>query len=378
MNFRTSTAYKRDRLKISPLSQRALLVAAIAFYAAVGWEIQGSGAATVLSSTSLAFLVLASAVLALTFIQNGLLRLDAIPILSAAIFSVQAIVTLASFPNASSTLFPLLFITLGFFVVALSLHLRAAVLALATTASIGSIGALIVLPAVNSEFSASVALSFWLPSLGVASFLAWILEKERCRAFVLGMELERRATSDDLTGVSNRAHINLLAQNEFARARRYKEPYSCLMLEIDEYETLRSKSGVHAADIVVQVLSGYCVVIMRHCDSFGRPGPHRFLALLPETEAPGASTLASRMCKDIAALDVKADGKSLTFTISIGAAELHSSDRWAGDLLRRTEQALEDAIERGGNIAVLAEPPIASIGSLEIPDSQEGADNKPG
>jgi PleD family two-component response regulator len=58
-----------------------------------------------------------------------------------------------------------------------------------------------------------------------------------------------------------------------------------------------------------------------------------------------------------AALDVKASGKGLNFTISIGAAKLHSSDPWARDVLRRAEQALDDAIERAGDNAVIAKSP---------------------
>jgi len=51
------------------------------------------------------------------------------------------------------------------------------------------------------------------------------------------------------------------------------------------------------------------------------------------------------------------DGEPVNFTVSIGATQLHNTDRWAGDLLRRAEQGLEDAIERGRSNAVFAEPP---------------------
>ena len=128
------------------------------------------------------------------------------------------------------------------------------------------------------------------------------------------------------------------------------------MLEIDGYDELVRKAPL-AADVVVQVFSGYCVVIMRHCDSFGRLSPERFLALLPETKGAGAAILANRMCRDLSTLDVMVGGEVVNFTVSIGAGELHTSDRWAGDLLRRIEQGLDDAIERGRNQAVFAEPP---------------------
>ena len=61
----------------------------------------------------------------------------------------------------------------------------------------------------------------------------------------------------------------------------------------------------------------------------------------------------------------------MNFTISIGAADLHQTDRWAGDVLRRTEQGLEDAIERGRNNAVLAALPLGSTCKGEELDRQE-------
>ena len=132
------------------------------------------------------------------------------------------------------------------------------------------------------------------------------------------------------------------------------------MFEIDAYNALGQTNDAQTRDTVVQVFSGYCVVVMRHCDSFGRLSAARFLALLPETPGEGALKLASRMCAEVAALDVMVAGAPVHFTVSVGIAELHVADRNSVDLLRRSRQALDDAIERGGNNAVLAAPPSAT------------------
>jgi hypothetical protein len=65
------------------------------------------------------------------------------------------------------------------------------------------------------------------------------------------------------------------------------------------------------------------------------------------------------MCRDLAALSVAHAGGKLTFAVSIGATEMHAVDRSAGDMLRRAEQGLADALERGGNCAVFATPPTS-------------------
>lgn len=208
------------------------------------------------------------------------------------------------------------------------------------------------------SFDLVVALGLLAVTFVLSLCIADALDDARNETARLRDELARRATSDEITGVSNRAHVSLLAQNEFARARRYGEAYSCLMIEIEGYERLAAH-GRDALNAVLQVFTGYCVVVMRHCDSFGRLGPSRFLALLPETPTLGAHTLANRMCRDLAALDVAHAGGKLNFTVSIGATEMHAVDRGAGDMLRRAEQGLADALERGGNCCVFATPPLS-------------------
>jgi diguanylate cyclase (GGDEF)-like protein len=221
-------------------------------------------------------------------------------------------------------------------------------------------GALVYLPGLNQDFSRAEALVYWLPFLAATVVGTQRLVAQEATAVILRQELQRRATSDSSTGVSNRAHITQLAQNEFARARRYGEEFSCLAIEIDGHDAVAAR-GQRAADTVAQVLTGYCVVVMRHCDSFGRLAHTRYLALLPETSGQGALILAERMCRDIGGLDVAVDGQKLNFTVSIGAAAIHALDRAANDLLRRAGHALDDALEHGNRAILAAHPGLLDV-----------------
>ncbi len=229
--------------------------------------------------------------------------------------------------------------------------------------SIASLGAMAVIGAYfvalsHPTFDGIQAASLSVVGLLVPYLLSDVFAQARQDAAALQHELARRATSDEITGVSNKAHINVLAQNEFSRARRYGEPFSCLMIEIERYDDLLATHGSAAVTAIVQVLTGYCVVVMRHCDSFGRLTQSRFLALLPETPAAGANTLANRMCRDVAGLSVAVGGEKLNFTVSVGWTEMHAVDRSAADMLRRADQGLADAHEQGGNCAVCAAVPV--------------------
>jgi len=295
-----------------------------------------------------------------------------IPASAALIFSSSAVLAAFVDPTFSAMHFAFMFLIGGGLMLLITPGRRGIILALIIMGVIGIPGAIFVGTAVDT-FDAIRAASSSLIGLLLPYLVADRIEEAHTETASLQTELARRATSDEITGVSNRAHINVLAQNEFSRARRYGEPYSCLTIEIEKYEDLFASRGQAAITAIVQVLTGYCVVVMRHCDSFGRLTQSRFLALLPETPSLGARTLAERMCRDLAALDVAFGGGKLNFTVAIGCAEMHAVDRGAGDMLRRADQGLADAMERGGNCAVFATVPIYQP-TEDITASQEPPD----
>lgn len=306
----------------------------------------------------------ALALVAATVLGLGLLRptrarlpLVLLPLAVALIFTGAIVANTLSDAAPDVLRFALMCGALAPFLSVLAPTRRGAVASLAAMTATGAGGALLIqVHAASFDAVQAVGLLAAFATLSLA--IAHALDNARRESVVLRGELARRATSDEISGVSNRAHVNLLAQNEFSRARRYGEPYSCLMIEIENYDRLLATHGRAAVTAIIQVFTGYCVVVMRHCDSFGRLTPSRFLALLPETAAPGARTLSTRMCRDLAALGVAFGGGQIHFTVSIGCAEMHAVDRWAGDMLRRVEQGLSDALERGGNCAVFATVPV--------------------
>ena len=84
------------------------------------------------------------------------------------------------------------------------------------------------------------------------------------------------------------------------------------------------------------------------------------------TREPGGSPGAEEIRK------LMVEGEPVKFGVSIGTTALEVTDRWASDMLRRAEQGLEDAIERGRGIAVLALP-HAPFADTEANSLQSGA-----
>jgi diguanylate cyclase (GGDEF)-like protein len=370
-------SYRQYTASAILLRQRWLILCSGGAYAlACLWISFRIGAPAEFAIASFALLVVTLVLYGATYAKASSFLIELNVVIFTGTFGAHVVIGALAAPTHGAARCALLLSFFGLLAVVSAPTLRATLAALTTLAVVALAGLFVYLPQHGVTFASIETLSYWLPVFAVTTLAAFYFEADRRRVFELRTELERRATSDTLTGVSNRTHINLLAQNEFARARRYGEPYSCLMLEIDGYDALL-QSHPAASDVVVQVFTGYCVVVMRHCDSFGRLGDARFLALLPETEGDGALTLAERMCRDLSGLDVMVDGEALNFTVSIGAAELHPVDRWAGDLLRRVEQGLEDAIERGRNNAVFAAPPTQPPHGISDTDDIAAVDLSP-
>lgn len=355
------TAYRDQLWRDCVIPQRRTLVGTgLAYALAMLWVSFSATTDRSFAIVSLGLLLATFVLYGLTYLRDQRIRLEIIPSLFALLYGAHVLLWVAYAPENGALRAALLLSLVGFVLVLLAPIRTGFLAALAIVVLLGVYGAFLLWPRNLSPVELPVFFAAWLPGVALAVATAATLETVRRRTFGLRGELARRATSDQITGVSNHAHINQLAQNEFARARRYAEPFSALTFEIDAYNALGQTDDTQTRDTVVQVFSGYCVVVMRHCDSFGRLNASRFLALLPETPGEGALKLASRMCAEVAALDVMVGGAPVHFTVSVGIAELHVADRNSVDLLRRSRQALDDAIERGGNNAVLAAPPSAA------------------
>lgn len=353
------SAFQTDRAGTLRPAQRWLILSGGTLYSlAAMWSSYRAGDTTGLignySLILLAFTFVLFAISYLRFVQD---RTELLPILFALAFSAHISLGLVYLPSGGGTRFALLMGLLCIYLTALSPTLLLSLASIAAALIVTGLATVFLFPLPDVSISVAAALGYLSPGLGIAVVMAYLSDRTAREAFSYKWELSRRATTDDLSGVANKSHIRVLANNEFTRARRYKEPFACLMFEIDGLNSIRDTWGDHAADTIARVFAGYCVLVMRHCDSFGRLSEKRFIALLPETPGPGALTLAERMVEDLRSLEVNAYGDVLHFTVSIGVTEMCKADKTGNDLIKRAQQGLEDAIEQGRERAVFAAPP---------------------
>ncbi|MBL8631183.1 MAG: diguanylate cyclase [Rhodospirillaceae bacterium] len=352
-------AYAAQQHRRCEDAQRWLLLAGGTAFALLGFWLGADIYKTThgLTNSAVALLLATLVMWGLTFTPFVRARIELVPIVLALVLGWFNIFLIAFVPDGGALKAALLFGALAALTTLMAPMVQTAVAAMIAAGLMALVGFGVVFPLQNIDISILETVGVSVPMFLFVAGFAFALDHTRREAFSYKHELGRRATTDEISGVSNRAHIHQVAQNEFGRARRYKEPLSMVMIEIDNFDTILDDAGPIALDTMIQVFAGYCVVVMRHCDSFGRLSRNRFLAILPETPIKGAKVLGERMCRDLAALDVLTEDGKVNFTVSIGMAEAHVSDKWGGDLLRRCGQAVDDAIERGRNTFVASIPP---------------------
>ena len=134
----------------------------------------------------------------------------------------------------------------------------------------------------GTEFAAEISISQFNSPTG-RQFTATVRDiTERRRA---EDELRCLALTDALTGAANRRHFMERAAFEFARMRRYGNPVSLVMLDVDHFKRVNDTHGHAAGDAALILLVKCCKALLRDTDLVGRLGGEEFALLLPDATA---------------------------------------------------------------------------------------------
>lgn len=159
-----------------------------------------------------------------------------------------------------------------------------------------------------------------------------------------------RANVDGLTGAANRRHFYELAEQELAVAKRYRQPLSVILFDLDHFKSINDTLGHQAGDEILRRVAEAAGAHLRQPDVLARYGGEEFVVLLPQTSATPAVIVAERMREDVSA-------QPMNITISCGVAELSSPDDTLDQIVRRADEALYSAKRQGRNRTVLFTPP---------------------
>jgi len=189
-------------------------------------------------------------------------------------------------------------------------------------------------------------------------------------------ELESLSRTDALTGLPNRRHVQERLAAVASLAERHASSMAVVVIDVDHFKWVNDLHGHAAGDAVLRELGNRLAARVRGGEMVGRWGGEEFLAVLPMTEAPGASVLAERLRQIIADEPYQLPGGEVVeVTISLGCAASRDADPEA--LVRSADAALYEAKRSGRNRVVLAQSSALPPRPAGSADSPELAAEKP-
>jgi len=167
--------------------------------------------------------------------------------------------------------------------------------------------------------------------------MALLLEEQK-------RDLERLAMTDVLTGLYNRRHAAHALETECARAKRYNQPLSVAMVDLDHFKQVNDVHGHATGDRVLKAAAEAMVAAVRGTDVVARWGGEEFVLILPNAGEEYSEKVVERVRQ--AAHQAIRETTGLEVTMSAGLADYLPGESIDG-LLDRADGYLYQAKEQG-------------------------------
>jgi diguanylate cyclase (GGDEF)-like protein len=172
--------------------------------------------------------------------------------------------------------------------------------------------------------------------------------------------LENRSATDSITGLYSRWYYYERLYAEVARGRRYVQPLSVIVAELDGYEQLVAEMDeTHRNAVLSGLARAFRGSLRDRVDVAFRLGGGRFALLLPNTPGSeaGACLVAERVRATLEEARLQDDdlGALGRYTVSLGVAEFPRHAEDADDLAAAAQEAARQAAAAGGNRVVLSD-----------------------
>ncbi|MFT6925227.1 MAG: diguanylate cyclase (GGDEF)-like protein [Psychromonas sp.] len=175
------------------------------------------------------------------------------------------------------------------------------------------------------------------------------VEKRTEALQILNEKLQRLATIDSLTGALNRGSFFDCAQHLLMLCQRQKSPVSFVLMDLDHFKNINDTYGHFIGDRVLIHFTETIQTLLRKSDLIGRIGGEEFVIFLPDTGMDAAFGLADEIRKAIAHSRLEIEGKTVSYTVSLGIESSGPKDLSIDELFKRADLKLYDAKDKGRN-----------------------------
>jgi len=164
--------------------------------------------------------------------------------------------------------------------------------------------------------------------------------------------VEKLAVTDSLTDMRNRRYFDDNLASTFARARRFKESMTLILVDIDFFKQINDTHGHAAGDAVLQALAQAFKTRTRETDISARFGGDEFSFLLYHTNRDEGVIFAQSLLEMAQKMQFFFNGQQATVRLSIGLACNLDDILSIAALYGAADEALYEAKRRGRNQVV--------------------------
>ncbi len=185
--------------------------------------------------------------------------------------------------------------------------------------------------------------------------------------------LERRATTDELTGLVNRREFERLTEEAVLDASRFGTGLCVMLVDLNGFKQVNDTLGHQFGDLVLEACADRLVDAVRETDVVGRWGGDEFVILLAGIEdGTAVRRSAERIAGELSSTPVVGD---ITMSGAIGAALYPRHGETLDELMRAADVAMYEAKSSGVSHR-LADAVTIDIARQTVTDQYMGPDRR--
>ena len=165
---------------------------------------------------------------------------------------------------------------------------------------------------------------------------------------VIRIGLEKTSITDSLTSLYNRLYFNEQIVYYIEKYNRYKEPFSMMLFDIDNFKKINDTYGHNEGDRVLKEIANIIKTTIRKTDLAFRYGGEEFMIIFPKTQVTSANIIAQRIKSQIEN-SIKVQGSSITISGAVG----EYNDEGIYRFIQKLDNKLYEAKNTGKNKVLL-------------------------
>jgi diguanylate cyclase len=161
-------------------------------------------------------------------------------------------------------------------------------------------------------------------------------------------EAKKEAIHDKLTQLLNRRAFERQIRQEAERFFRYKNPFSLIILDVDDFKNINDTYGHQIGDRALVSIAQQLMASVRKSDSVYRFGGEEFSVILPNTQVDKARLVAEKIRQSVLETEFLVRQVDVEITLSGGISQIREGDT-IEEFILRADKALYLAKREGKN-----------------------------